>query len=734
MVKFTLHSSYSKNNPKDMNYAKTVVVSDRRSFLGAITFDHVMATFTAPNVRRKDCFISSNVLFGDIDNSHSEDPVDWITLESIKSAFGKINCFIATSKSHMIEKDGLAARPKFHLYFPLDRDINSIDEFEGLLKTLMTAYDFLHFDAACKDASRFFGATIPTTNVNIFTGESIESILKKVVLLKNDEFVNYDINSVIPVREKKSNKVPLFNELSGLSDGRKNAIFRMACSGKARGLTVQEIIEECKDLRNTFSGSQSPITNDFIELQVKKVELNSHIERGQKMKYEPTTKKTEEKEVESTNSFFKNKFVKLSIGGRVVLHKIGQDIGKAFSVKDFLNAYQSKTEKRKVITVKHDADNNAINVEKVVNVKLAEEFLKQTDILEYDFAPNKPKYFTNDFGDQCFNAFNGFPFANKPADKTKGEVILAFIKEAIAGGDQKIYDFIIDYLAYKRQKPESKVGKIIAMRSEQGAGKTKFFEILSKLFGEEYSITIRTADELTSGFNGHYQNKFWGYLDEVVWGGNRGGKDMLKSYTNDVWQYHYKGKTPFNSKNYTDFIMSTNNDWAAPVEAGDRRYLVLDVVKLEQSRYKELVDSMSSTGMAYLDSFLLKREITIDFKDDNCIPTTKAKAENLLDGLTPIQSSFISYVYDDIWGIECKTELTSAELQYQLKTLTDYKYKMDGQMRSLYKFFPKTLERRTKKVDGKIIRIVEIKKENLLLDLNSKRGGESITEDMLFNN
>lgn len=73
---------------------------------------------------RKDCnisnFLKSNVIVMDCDNEHSENPDDWITFEKLEEFFEEIDYAAVPSRSHMKEKDGKAARPKFHVYFPIE--------------------------------------------------------------------------------------------------------------------------------------------------------------------------------------------------------------------------------------------------------------------------------------------------------------------------------------------------------------------------------------------------------------------------------------------------------------------------------------------------------------------------------------------------------------------------------------------------------------------------------------
>ena len=66
-------------------------------------------------------FVYATCIPFDIDNSKSDNPVDWITPEEISRRLKGlgINHVIAASRNHLLPKEGKAPRPKFHVYLPL---------------------------------------------------------------------------------------------------------------------------------------------------------------------------------------------------------------------------------------------------------------------------------------------------------------------------------------------------------------------------------------------------------------------------------------------------------------------------------------------------------------------------------------------------------------------------------------------------------------------------------------
>jgi len=68
----------------------------------------------------------------DIDNSHSDNPEDWITPEAIQEKLEQldINYWMCASRNHLLPKDGKAPRPKFHVYLPLSQPLCDSEKFK----------------------------------------------------------------------------------------------------------------------------------------------------------------------------------------------------------------------------------------------------------------------------------------------------------------------------------------------------------------------------------------------------------------------------------------------------------------------------------------------------------------------------------------------------------------------------------------------------------------------------
>lgn len=165
-MRFTLFSADYIGSPANCSYPHKFEVMDAATLSEAVKRDYVCAEYLN-SYRNGDNFICSDCLPVDCDNDHSEDPADWITPEDVQNAFPGISFAVHYSRSHMKEKNGRAARPKFHVLFPIDTmtDPSAYSEMKKLVNTI-----FPYFDTKALDAARFFFGT-GTPEVEMFEGE-----------------------------------------------------------------------------------------------------------------------------------------------------------------------------------------------------------------------------------------------------------------------------------------------------------------------------------------------------------------------------------------------------------------------------------------------------------------------------------------------------------------------------------------------------------------------------------
>ncbi len=161
----TLYRADLISSPGNCLYPHMITVTDADSLKTAVCKDYVCAEYMN-NYRSNDNFIGADCLPVDCDNDHSEDPEDWVTVEKIQKAFPGVCFAVHYSRNNMRPKNGKAARPKFHVLFPIQYidDAAAYSEMKKLVNAI-----FPYFDNKALDAARFFFGT-DAPDVEFYTG------------------------------------------------------------------------------------------------------------------------------------------------------------------------------------------------------------------------------------------------------------------------------------------------------------------------------------------------------------------------------------------------------------------------------------------------------------------------------------------------------------------------------------------------------------------------------------
>lgn len=150
-MKITLSAARVCGKPSNRFYPDEVTIADREQMAAAMRFDHVCGSFK-DHRRSRENYISADCIVMDCDNDISEDPDFWIRPEDHDSLFPDVSCIIVPSRSNMKSKGGKAARPRFHVYFPIS-PITDEAEYAALKRKVQSSFPF--FDANALDAARF---------------------------------------------------------------------------------------------------------------------------------------------------------------------------------------------------------------------------------------------------------------------------------------------------------------------------------------------------------------------------------------------------------------------------------------------------------------------------------------------------------------------------------------------------------------------------------------------------
>ncbi len=571
-------------NTKNTNYNIVEEINNPKDFKRAVQYDHVMCRFKE-NKRSNANFLSCDVLFADVDNA-SNDAEDWISIKDFRTQFSDCEYYLATSRNHDKEKNGNAARNKFHVYFPI-KEVTSKEELSALLKALTNKYAF--FDKSVKDPSRFFFGN------------------KDSIVCHNQ---GKNIVGKLSGQAKKKSRDTAKSILETKEGERNSTLFRAACSFKKQGLTEEIIGKMVSQLNESFDDPlESQEVDSIVESAFKYDNQNHSMTHAETMKH------------------YNDKHIIIKVGSKtVVLDK------ETYEMQDYKNASLFYANE-KMTTRRADKKGNIVEI-----TQNAFPIWFETTDQRFERLVFKPD---NKISARECNLWTGYSFEeNKKGDC---ELYLDHIKRNICSGDESLYDFVIDWMAQTIQEPEKRPGIALALRGEQGVGKGIFANTFGNLFGEHY-LYVNDLYSLTNHFNGHLANKLFVFADEAIWGGDRKAESTLKSLISEPKEViEYKGKDAVRMDNYKRIIFATNSDWVVPVDKDDRRYVVLDVAgnnKKDRGYFGRLIQEMENGGCEKLLYVLKGRDLTN--RDWSKLPMTKAKVENILYGFNSISK----WIYD----------------------------------------------------------------------------------------
>ena len=183
MTMFTATVAGQQNNA---HYPNPHTVTTAADLEAVARLDHVVAEYLGSR-RSAASFVTSNCLVLDVDNVHSDDEATWVTPESLAEQLPDVAFMTATSHNHQRAKGAQSARPRFHVYFPID-PVSDAAAYAGLKKQLASRFEF--FDPNAIDAGRFiYGHNAP--QIMVVEGErTIDAWLADAV--DEDVLVQWD--------------------------------------------------------------------------------------------------------------------------------------------------------------------------------------------------------------------------------------------------------------------------------------------------------------------------------------------------------------------------------------------------------------------------------------------------------------------------------------------------------------------------------------------------------------
>lgn len=153
-------SRQKANAPEGFVTEFKIVSGDTFTLSKAVEFDNCPAMYKG-GYRKSDNFIKADCILADVDNTHSDEPSEWITHDDVIKLLEDVEFYYYPSRNHMKPKEGKTPRPKEHYIFPTNI-LSSVEEYAFTMKKLIGVFPELHFDVAVKGGAQLnFGVENP---------------------------------------------------------------------------------------------------------------------------------------------------------------------------------------------------------------------------------------------------------------------------------------------------------------------------------------------------------------------------------------------------------------------------------------------------------------------------------------------------------------------------------------------------------------------------------------------
>lgn len=251
----------------------------------------------------------------------------------------------------------------------------------------------------------------------------------------------------------------------------------------------------------------------------------------------------------------------------------------------------------------------------------------------------------NSKDEKVINYFHGYKYRKlQKCDETVIADYLTLIKEVVADNDDKVNEYILNWISYILQNPGKKSMVSVVLKGNQGCGKNTFTDILCELMAGYSQPNVTKLEELTGTFNKVLENCMFMVLNEM--------KSMKDSYiqnidalksilTDPTYRINEKFEPTRTVENVCNFIFISNNSKPLLIPPNDRRYLVLNASsKYLRSKFLSDLHGRNQDFYENLMTYFLNRDIS-EF-DPTDIPMTNAKRDIVESSRTPTEDWIVN--------------------------------------------------------------------------------------------
>jgi hypothetical protein len=208
-----------------------------------------------------------------------------------------------------------------------------------------------------------------------------------------------------------------------------------------------------------------------------------------------------------------------------------------------------------------------------------------------------------------YNLWTGWGVEPKQGD---WNLLRQHIRETLAAGDENVYQYIMNWLAWAVQHPGEQAEVALVFIGERGSGRSTLGRALSRIFGQ-HALHLSSPEHLTGRFNAHLRQCCFLFADEAYAPRDKSAEGTLKRLiTEPTITIEQKGKDPVEVPNLLHVMMASNNEWVIPAGAHERRFMVQrvsEVHRQDPAWFGPLYKQMREGGYEAMLFDLLARDL-----------------------------------------------------------------------------------------------------------------------------
>ncbi len=240
----------------------------------------------------------------------------------------------------------------------------------------------------------------------------------------------------------------------------------------------------------------------------------------------------------------------------------------------------------------------------------------------------------------CVNLFRGMPLQPKRGDCSLILELLDHLMSASSKYPEEVRantDWVLRWIAYPLQNPGAKMSTAVVLHGPQGTGKSMFWEIVLRIYGEYGKTGGQT--QLESKYNDWVSRALFMLFEEVAAQSELlHKKNEIKALvTSEYLLIESKFQPVRKERNCCNFVFLSNEARPLALEADDRRYAVFwTAAKRTDGLYAKVAHSLKYGAVEAFYHHLLTLDLS-GFNEHTPPPMTSAKMDLVELGLKPAE-------------------------------------------------------------------------------------------------